>query len=136
MDEVGRNGRIRPVEIGDEELRVEDLMAWLEGMDPLKTVRIVMKTRDSVVASDIHTITEEDGTVDIFPTKMPNPQKDLRTMLGERSHPGDWNKDLTTKRKSTGEAADEILKAIQKRKQNKQNKQHPGRQRERTRGTM
>lgn len=111
----------RPPEIGDEELRVEDLMAWLEGMDPLKTVRIVMATKGSVVASDIHTITEEAETVDIFPTKMPNPSshpgQDLRKLLAERAHPKDWDQDSSEKEED--EECDEaqiILDAIRRRK--------------------
>ena len=113
----------RPPELGDETLRVEDLIAWLEGFDPLKEVRIVMKTKDTRVASEIFTIEESAETVDIFPTKMPN-YKDLRSMLLEKSkasggvlrdpdHPEDQISDDTV------DEAQTILNAIRKRKKAK-----------------
>ena len=130
-DQIGPLGRIRPEEIGDEELRVEDIMAWLEGMDPLKPVRIVMKTRDSRVVSDIHTITEEDGTVDIFPTKMPTGQKDLRALLAEKATAmaekatAEILVGRSDEERSIDDSADTILDAIRKRKQASRDKQDP-----------
>jgi hypothetical protein len=143
----------RPQEIGDEELRVEDLIAWLEMMDPLKPVRIVMKTRDSKTESDIHTITESfgtDGSVDIFPLKMPKDYQDLRQLLAERA--GNLAEGVLRDRKDQDEEdkecdeAQTILNAIRKRKQaakDRDKQEHVknqmaletiGRKRERTKG--
>ena len=154
---------IRPKEIGDDNpLRVEDVIAWLEGMDPLKPVRIVMKTRDSTTESDIHTITEnfgEGATVDIFPMKMPKDYQDLRQLLAEKAgvladkagDPGSLmtDEELTAIQSDDDDQIDEaqtILNAIRKRKQaakdrDKQEKDRTqmsletiGRKRERLRG--
>jgi uncharacterized membrane-anchored protein YhcB (DUF1043 family) len=144
----------RPPEIGDEELRVEDLIAWLETMDPLKPIRIVMKTRNSTVASDIHTIAESfgaDATVDIFPLKMPKDYKDLRQMLAEKAR--DLRDDDLNETELVAARIDEdldeaqtILNAIKKRKQAAKDRdkqaraeeqialETPGRKRERLRG--
>ena len=112
----------RPPEIGNEELRVEDIMAWLEGMDPLKPVKIVMASRNFSVSSDIQTIIEENGFVNIFPAKMPSDQKDIRTMLSEKTIPPPKTKMETAAEINSDmrEESDAILEAIRKRKKGEQ----------------